>query len=592
MRPSRVHRTALAGTASLFAAALLLYGCGEDVRPTSPIHEHGPSLRTVRVKPQFVDLSYVCGNTFRVDNRNAISFRVTWDVANTSPLEKGELLLPARSGDGAAYSTVTFTTQNRGTVRLYYGGKQIESQTNAGTACPPPPPPPPPPSANPGKWGSLFSWPVIGLHLNLLPTGKVLTWGHYNAPRVWDPATGAFTSLSSPALLFCAGHAFLPDGRLLVTGGHISDGLGLRDATLFNPFTQVWSKGSPMYVGRWYPTSTTLANGEVLTIAGTDESGNEARVPEVYTTAGGWRRLSSISVALPYYPRTFLAPNGQVFYAGELQGTRYIDPTGTGVWGPVIANRRVADRRYGSAVMYEPGKILYVGGGDPPTATAEIINLNSGTPTWTATGSMGVARRHHTATVLADGKVLVAGGTNGVGFNNEAAAVYTAELWDPATGAWRTLAATAAGVPRAYHSASILLPSGRVLLTGNGDAGSSTNQLSAQVFTPPYMLDGTGTLLPRPSISSAPTSIAYGQSFLVGTASASSIAKVTLVRLGTATHAFDQNQRFNRLTFSVVSGGVQVTAPASRNAAPPGHYMLFILNTAGTPSVAKIVRLG
>jgi hypothetical protein len=125
-----------------------------------------------------------------------------------------------------------------------------------------------------------------------------------------------------------------------------------------------------------------------------------------------------------------------------------------------------------------------------------------------------------------------------------------------------------------------------VLLTGSGDANGNANHYNAELFSPPYLFNGA-----RPTISSAPTTLGYGQSFFVGTPTPSAIARVTLVRLGSVTHAFDSNQRFNELTFVRTTGGLTVTTPGNRNVAPPGHYMVFVLNGAGVPSTARIVRI-
>jgi hypothetical protein len=141
-------------------------------------------------------------------------------------------------------------------------------------------------------------------------------------------------------------------------------------------------------------------------------------------------------------------------------------------------------------------------------------------------------------------------------------------------------------VARVYHSTALLLKDGRVLLTGSGDADGSTNHFDAELFSPPYLFNGT-----RPKISSAPSTVGYGQSFFVETPQAASITRVTWVRLGSVTHAFDSNQRFNELSFTRTSTGLNVTAPGSRNLAPPGHYMLFILNGKEVPSVARVVRI-
>jgi galactose oxidase len=155
-------------------------------------------------------------------------------------------------------------------------------------------------------------------------------------------------------------------------------------------------------------------------------------------------------------------------------------------------------------------------------------------------------------------------------------------MWNPATGLWTTLASNT--VNRVYHSTSILLRDGRVLHTGSGDGGP--DQRTAELFSPPYLFRGS-----RPPISAAPSVVGYGTSFSVTTPQAANIAKVSLIRLGSTTHAFDMNQRFQRLSFTRQTGALTISAPTSKNRAPPGHYMLFILDGNGIPSVARIIKL-
>src|SRR2546429_7332515 len=234
---------------------------------------------------------------------------------------------------------------------------------------------PPPPEAQLGQWSAVFPSPIVQLHVHLLTDGTVLSWGRIGDPQVWDPATGSFTAVPAPSLLFCAGHDFLPDGRLLVAGGHISNDHGLPNTNVFDATTGSWQVAPAMAQGRWYPTNTALPDGQVLTIGGRDASGALVTIPEVWDGTI-WRRLTTASKALPYYPRMFVAPDGRLFYAGEESQTSYLSVTGTGAWTDGPVRRYNPSRDYGSAVMYEPGKILYVGGGGPPTNTAEIIDLN------------------------------------------------------------------------------------------------------------------------------------------------------------------------------------------------------------------------
>jgi hypothetical protein len=279
-----------------------------------------------------------------------------------------------------------------------------------------------------------------------------------------------------------------------------------------------------------------------------------------------------------------VAPNGKTFFAGEPPATRFFDPSGDGLWGPTISRVLPLNRDYGSAVMYEPGKIIYIGGGQPPTNTAEIIDLNQASPSWRMTGSMAFARRHMNATLLPDGQIFVPGGTSADGFNNASGAVHTAEMWNPATEQWTTLTANA--VDRMYHSTSLLLPDGRVLFAGSGEGAGGVNQRTYEIYSPPYLFKGA-----RPTITAAPASVSYGQIFQVETPDAAIIQKVSMIRLGSVTHAFDLSQRFVSLSFSAAGGQLSVTAPANGNFAPPGHYLLSILNGSGVPSVSKIVRI-
>jgi Domain of unknown function (DUF1929)/Bacterial Ig-like domain (group 2) len=439
-------------------------------------------------------------------------------------------------------------------------------------------------SAVEGQWSAVQPAPVVQLHLHLLPNGRVLSWGLGGSPQLWDPASGAFTAVASPALLFCSGHGFLPDGRLLVAGGHISSDHGLPATTIFDPATSSWQVGAPMAQGRWYPTVTTLPTGEQLVMAGEDETGTLVNVPEI-GDGSTWRRLTSATVAVPNYPRAFVAPDGRVFYAGMQKQSRWLDVSGTGSWG-LGPSLNFGSRNYGSAVMYAPGKIIFVGGSAPPTNTAEIIDLNQPNPQWSYTGSMAYPRWNLNATVLPTGDVLVTGGTRLSDRANISGAVNVAELWNPGTGQWTQLASSAP-LLRGYHSTALLLPDGRVLHSGGGDGNSTPNNLNYEVYSPPYLFRGA-----RPAVTGGvPAQAGYGQTLTLTTPDAASIAKVSLIRLGSVTHAFDQSQRLLPLGFSQVAGGLSVTLPPSPNLAPPGPYMLFLVNANGVPSIGQILGL-
>ncbi len=429
-----------------------------------------------------------------------------------------------------------------------------------------------------GQWSAVENWPIVSVHTVALPSGEVLFYPYSDDIRLWDPATSLVTSL--PAIgnnPFCSGHTVMADGRVLVVGGHISNNHGLPNARYYDRGGNFWTPLQDMNDGRWYPVCTQLPSGDVLVVSGDRTNGGNNDLPQVWQTAAStFRSLTSATLSLPLFPKMFLAPNGKVFFAGGT--SRYLDTSGTGSWS-VVANRIVSGRdNYGSAAMYDNGKIVFAGGADPPVASAEVIDLNAATPAWRAVGSMAQPRRQHNLTLLPDGKVLVTGGSFGAGFNDSTNPVFSAELWNPATEQFTTLASESRY--RGYHSGAVLLTDGRVLSSG-GDG-----EPNAQIFSPPYLFQG-----PRPVISSAPSTVNYNQVFFVGTPDAASIAQVTWIRFSAVTHTHNMDQRIFRSASAPVAGGLNVSAPADPKLAPPGFYMLFILNGSGVPSVARVVRI-
>jgi hypothetical protein len=463
-----------------------------------------------------------------------------------------------------------------------------------------------------GQWTGVFSWGTAGgveaIHMAMLPTGKVMFW-QYSASSVglWDPVTQQFSAAALPGHNpFCSGHAWLADGRLLVAGGHVSNNNGENRANIYNPFTNTWANnvpnmpnvpsGAPYGVGRngrWYPGATTLGNGDVLMMSG-DMNGNPPGgqsdtnpLPHIYQAATNtWRNLTTAYNQLPLYPRAFLAPSGHVFSLSDFGGnTERLDTSGTGSWTTVANTIFDGHNSYGSAVMYDTGKVVFIGGGDGPTATAEKIDLNLPNPTWSPAGSMAQPRRQHNATILADGTVLVAGGSSVSGFNNSAGQVALAEIWNPATNSF-TPVAPASSVYRGYHTTALLLPDGRVLMAGgNHDSPNYTENRNAEIYSPPHLFNG-----PRPTVTSAPDTAELGRTFFVATPNAASITDVTFIVPGSVTHSQDWTQRANHLDFTVIEGGLAITLPSNQNAVPLGYHMLFLINGNGVPSVAEWVR--
>jgi hypothetical protein len=241
--------------------------------------------------------------------------------------------------------------------------------------------------------------------------------------------------------------------------------------------------------------------------------------------------------------------------------------------------------------MYLPGQVLKSGTSattDVSNVAAEastyVLDMTEPSPGWRQTADMAFPRAYHTLTVLPDGNVLVTGGGVTTEGKDVSAAVYEAELWSPAAETWQTMAAMQ--VPRLYHSTALLLPDGRVAVAGSGDSYGGPDQTTAEFYSPPYLFHGA-----RPAIESAPSEIPYGAIFAVGLDDDSPVGSVALVRPGAVTHQFDEDQRYLSLAFQQSGSTLSLEAPTSATLAPPGYYMLFVLNAAGVPSVAHWVRL-
>jgi hypothetical protein len=444
-----------------------------------------------------------------------------------------------------------------------------------------------------------MNWPEVAMHGELLTDGNVLTWGDSSqgdTAYVWNPTTNTFTSLPDAfANPSCGGNNILPDGRVIaVGGGGVNSADANTNVTGFQETNQAWAQLGSNAFPTWYASTTVLPNGNLLRLGGVDGCNNcNPEVPEEFSPATNqWTTLSNNPTLLPMYPFIYVRPDGTVAVTGStlIKAPLMIyDPT-TETW--TTSDPNVVDG--GSSAMYDTGKVIkagssynatVTGNSAPSAATAYITDLSQATPTWTQTGSMAFPRSYLNLTTLPDGTVLATGGGTTQDGSNLSGGVLPAEDWNPATGQWTTWASMA--VPRLYHSIGLLLPSGQVLVAGTGDLnGSVPNELNAQIFSPPYLFNG-----PRPTITSSPSVVQYGSNFQVSTPDAASITSVSLIRPAAVTHSFNQSSRRVSLSFTASNGTLNVQAPANGGDAPPGPYMLFIVNSNGVPSVASWVNL-
>ena len=415
---------------------------------------------------------------------------------------------------------------------------------------------------------------------------------------LWDPDTNTFTdqlfallSTTDRADPFCSHHCHLKDGRLLVMGGATYEVMGgsVRATWIFDPTTETWSRAGDMAFDRWYPTSVALPDGGVLVASGRPTTGGATRIVaemEVFDPDTlAWSTLpASANRLMDVYPSLHLVPAGphagKIIYTGTHDGDR-LGPAQTAMFDPRSASWTelgplTADRRQGFSVQVPPAetaRFLVFGGGHlADSDTAEMIDLLAPVLAWRRVGGMRYERSNANGVILPNGKVFAFGGRTSLGDS-----VLAGEIFDPTTGGWIETADMQQ--ERGYHSVGVLLPDGRVLCAGE--------EPNMEIYSPPYIAEPS-----RPEITSVLRELHYGDRFTIATPSAPSIDRVVLIRPIAMTHQTDSEQRYVRLSFMLTdSGSLLATAPANPNLAPPGFYMLFVVDAAGTPSVAKFIQL-
>jgi N-acetylneuraminic acid mutarotase len=373
----------------------------------------------------------------------------------------------------------------------------------------------------------------------LLPGGKVLAAGGalrsiccQTVPWVdlYDPATGSWTATADMAAAREQHTAtLLPNGKVLVVGGASSTTAAsdqrLASAELYDPASGTWAATGSLATARFLHTATLLPNGKVLVAGGVigvnNNSGAIASV-ELYDPATGtWTATGSMATARAYHTATLLG-NGKVLVAGGTDkpyvgapNTTYFanaelyDPA-TGIW---TSTGLLNDARGGhTATLLDNGKLLVAGGYNGVyLASAELYDPATGS--WTATGLLSLAREGHTATLLNNGKVFVAGGFDGNG-GYPGVFLTNAQLYDPATGSWADTYGTL-NQGRAGHTATRLLD-GKVLIANgrkdnSGQIGSYLQ--SCELYDPSAMptptptatATATPTATPTPTPTSTPT---------------------------------------------------------------------------------------
>jgi hypothetical protein len=423
--------------------------------------------------------------------------------------------------------------------------------------------------------------------------------------EVHDLSTGAVDSHDIYFDAFCSGISVLPNGRPFIVGGtsYSPQLSGLADVAIYDDKTGSYRSRDSMAHGRWYATPTLLPDGRVMVDSGWDENGVMNDTVEIFTPGAGWSPEYPMGWTPMFYVRKHVLPDGRVFASGPENESRMFDPaiaselvTGWSHvdWTNYGGAPNQYNREYGTSVLlglhpedgYRPTVMIMGGNRANPTNTTELIDLGAASPAWRWGPAMSGPRVRMNAVILPDETVLALGGSS-VDYD-PAHATLAADLYDPSTNAFSP--ASTMAYPRLDHSVALLLPDATVWVAGSQQTIPDYED-HVEVYQPAYLFNPDGTLATRPVIDHAPHRASYGQAFTVNSTEAAGIASVVLVRPGAVTHSFNTDQRLVALDFTAAAGVLTVTPPPDANVAPPGYYMLFLVDQAGIPSVATFVLL-
>jgi Domain of unknown function (DUF1929)/Glyoxal oxidase N-terminus len=466
-----------------------------------------------------------------------------------------------------------------------------------------------------GVFGPAVTWPIIPIHVVLLPDGRVMNYGTNETGQqgaqliydIWSPALGTGTNShlilpnTTPTDLFCSAQTMMVSGDVLITGGDLTvngtRNYARNDTNLFSPTANTLTSNTPMSYARWYGSLISLPDGRNVVFGGIQNQTPPLSTlipvltPEIYDPATrAWASLtgatSSVAFGLGaqdwYYPRVFVAPGGNLFLLSNNGPLYWITTAGVGTITRLgIAPPGLADL---PTVLFTPGKVLSI----RQNQEVIVVDFTKRAPVVTQTDPIDQIRLWASGTVLADGTVLITGGSEVK--NKLVGVAYTAQIWNPTTGHW-TAGATATK-PRLYHSNALLLPDATVLTGGGGAPGPVIN-LNAEIFYPPYLYASNGAAAVRPVLSGAsPQTLNPGGTLSATVGPTDVITRLTFVRTGSATHSQNPDQRFINLSFSQAGQNLTAVLPSDPTILVPGFYMLFAFNDAGVPSIAQILLVG
>jgi N-acetylneuraminic acid mutarotase len=364
----------------------------------------------------------------------------------------------------------------------------------------------------------------------LLPNGKVLVVGGYNTAgagtylntaEIYDPIANSWANTANTMTTARRNHTatVLPNGKVLVAGGRGTGGTYLSSVEIYDPAINSWSSATSMLNARANHTATLLNNGKVLVAGGRNGGNNWLSSSEIYDpSTNTWSNADSLGTGRRDHTATLLS-NGKLLVVGggvnffgsnvATNSAEIYDPT-TNSW--TNANNMNSGRITHTATLLATGKVLVAGGQNAFGATlntSELFDPTSGN--WTnTTGNMTTTRTNQTATLLANGKVLVVGGQNNAGNS-----LNSADLYDPTANTWA--ATTNTLTTQRYDHGTTLLANGKVLVTGGyNTTGVGSTLSSSEVFDLPLGSWSSAGTMPASRTQFSLTLLANGKALAAG----------------------------------------------------------------------------
>ena len=403
---------------------------------------------------------------------------------------------------------------------------------------------------------------------------------------IWSPTKGITKKLTVPKDMFCAGHMLLSNGKGLAAGGttDYSPWKGSSALYTFDFTKEVFTRQKNMAYGRWYPTVIGMPAGTALIVGGYDGAGKNSGTSEMFYPTSSTIKKIAANKKFALYPEIYTTADKRYFNTGASGSGRpanavttpgFWDPFGGNTYTPVSGMTESTQRRYGTSCRVGDVRnqdIIVIGGGWPATASTNVINLNAASPVYTKGPDLASPKAYVSCVELPDGTLLELGGGSANKIANASREV--ALLKSANASSWTTMNPLPEKEHRLYHSLAYLQDDGSIISMSSDPKGEPRSNTVLR-YEPTYLFRGA-----RPTISAAPATMTYGQTYTLNVSS--DVTRVSIMTASSPTHGTDANQK--QIILPVVNG--KITLNFDYYQFGRSIVRIFALNSNDVPSMA------